>query len=107
MIWYIAEENWFEAAVCFLGALPVFGYIAAGSKWGINAFKATKFTAKEDKPLISKVTEGVVAPSGLKLSDKAKSFLKGKTKKQIKETARIANEMGMEAEYWFKYGITS
>ena len=25
---------------------PVFGYIAAGAKWGINAFKATKFAAK-------------------------------------------------------------
>ena len=46
MIWYIAEENWLEAAFCFLGALPVFGYIAAGAKWGINAFKATKFAAK-------------------------------------------------------------
>ena len=33
------------------------------------------------------------------------NFLKGKTRKQIKETARVANELGLQAEYWFKYGV--
>ena len=33
------------------------------------------------------------------------NFLKGSTRKQIKETARVANELGLQPEYWFKYGV--
>lgn len=37
--------------------------------------------------------------------NKPDNFLKGSTRKQIKETARVAKELGLEPEYWFKYGV--
>ncbi|MBP1046275.1 hypothetical protein I6N96_08255 [Enterococcus sp. BWM-S5] len=36
--------------------------------------------------------------------EKPKNFLSKSTRKQIKETARIASETGRQGEYWFKYG---
>lgn len=37
--------------------------------------------------------------------NRPRNFLSQSTRKQIKATARIADEMGLEAEYWFKYGV--
>ena len=36
--------------------------------------------------------------------EKPKNFFSKSTRKQIKETARIAGETGRQGEYWFKYG---
>ncbi|MFF1919145.1 restriction endonuclease fold toxin [Streptomyces sp. NPDC058221] len=37
--------------------------------------------------------------------NRPRNFLSQSTRKQIKATARISDEMGLEAEYWFKYGV--